>query len=223
MVSNLSRLSTPVQRCVLRKGPRVFALLGKATPSGLAAFKRGEISQSWALTAEFGCLRLERLTGDEEVAEERLVLPTTSLADYGVIGGEHCTGMTRAVFGLLPSELEQLVHVLRRDNFPVLGFSHTEVKCALSACAIPGYWPHVVTSNLALYGNVVSVEAFVRIIISSLPQGHLSRRFPKLQPLFKRLIKMMVAQRRGIPHIKEILEVAPAPPNIPEVRDDRAA
>jgi hypothetical protein len=211
MVSYLSRLNTPVQRCVLRKGPRVFALLGKATPAGLTPFKRGEISQSWALTAEFGCLRLERLTGDEEVDQEQLFLPTPLCPDYGVTGGERSLAITRAIFGLLPSELEQLVRALRRDNFPVLGFSHTELKCTLSSCTIPGYWPHVVTSNLALYGNVVSVEAFIRILIASLPQGHLGRRYPKLQPLFKRLIKIMVAQRRGIPYIKEMLELAPAP------------
>ena len=218
MACSLSRLNAPVQRCILRKGPRVFALLGKATPLGLTAFKRGEISQSWAMTAEFGCLRLERLTGEEEVAEERLSLPTPASADYGVTGGEHSNAMARAIFGLLSSELEQLIRILRRDNFPVLGFSHTEVKCSLSACTIPGYWPHVVTSNLALYGNVVSVEAFIRIIIASLPQGQLGRRFPKLQPLFKRLIKIMVAQRRGLPYIKELLEVAPAPVSMAQPR-----
>jgi hypothetical protein len=211
MGCSLSRLNAPVQRCILRKGPRVFALLGKASPTGLAPFKRGEISESWALTAEFGCLRLERLTGDEEVAEERLILPTPGSADYGVMGGEPSSAMARAIFGLLSSELEQLIRILRRDNFPVLGFSQTELKCSLSSCVIPSNWPHVVISNLALYGNVVTVEAFIRIIIASLPQGHLGRRFPKLQPLFKRLIKIMVAQRRGMPYIQELLEVAPAP------------
>ena len=190
----------------------MFALLGKATPTGLTPFKRGEISQNWALTAELGCLRLERLTGEEEVAEERLLLPTPTSPDYGVTGEEQSPGMTRAIFGLLPSELEQLVRVLRRDNFPVLGFSYTELKCSLSSCTIPGHWPHIVTSNLALYGNVVSVEAFIRIIIASLPQGHLGKRYPKLRPLFKRLIKIIVAQRRGIPYLKEVLEIAPAPP-----------
>ena len=211
MVSYLSRLSTPVQRCILRKGPRVFALLGKATPTGLAPFSRGEIDQSWALTAEFGSLRLERLTGNEEVAEEKLFLPTPFSGDYGVTGGEHSSEMTRAIFGLLSSELEQLVSALRRDNFPVLGFSHTELKCSISSSTIPGYWPHVVISNLALYGNVVSVETFIRILIASVPQGQLSKRFPKIQPLFKRLIKIMVAPRRGIPYVREMLEMdAPA-------------
>src|SRR5579859_6799845 len=216
MVCPLSRLNGPVQRCILRKGPRVFALLGKATPTGLTAFKRGEVAQGWALTAELGCLRLEQLTGDEEVAVERLILPTPASADYGVTGGESSNAMTRAIFGLLPAELEQLIHTLRRDNFPVLGFSQTELKCSLSSCIIPGNWPHVVISNLALYGNVVTAETFIRLIIASLPQGHLGRRFPKLQPLFKRLIKIMVAQRRGVPYLKELLVVAPGPGSMAE-------
>src|SRR5437868_505550 len=88
MAIYLNRLSTPVQRCVLRKGSRVFALLGKATPFGLTPFAREDVCGSWALTAEFGCLRLERLAGDEEVAEERLFLPTPFSPDYGVTGGE---------------------------------------------------------------------------------------------------------------------------------------
>jgi len=174
--------------------------------------------QHWALTAEFGSLRLERLTGDEEVAEERLLLPTPGSPDYGVTGGEYSCGMTRAIFGLVPAELEQLLKALRRDNFPVLGFSQTELKCSISSCTIPAYWPHVVTSNLALYGNVVTVEVFIRIIVASLPQGHLGRRFPKLQPLFKRLIKIMVAQRRGLPYVKDVLEVTPAPLNTAQPR-----
>lgn len=209
MISQLGRLSTPVQRCVLRKGPRVFALLGKATPSGLTPFTRGEITNAWALTAEFGCLRLERLSGEEEVAEESLFLPTPFSPDYGVTGSKQPVEVARAIFGLLSTELEQLVRALRRDNYPVLGFSHNELKCSVTSCCIPGYWPHVVTSNLALYGNVISVEAFVRILIASIPQGQLGKRFPKLQPLLNRLIKIMVAQRRGIPYIKELLEVAP--------------
>src|SRR5690349_6244958 len=155
MVSCLNRLNAPVQRCILRKGPRVFALLGKATPTGLTPFRRGEVPDHWALTAEFGSLRLERLTGDEEVAEERLLLPTPASPDYGVTGGESSCGMTRAIFGLLPSEFEQLLSALRRDNFPIIGFSHTEQKCSLTSCTSPGHWPHVVTSNLALYGNMV--------------------------------------------------------------------
>src|SRR5947207_14000477 len=120
MTISLNRLSTPVQKCVLRKGPRLFALLGKATPLGLTHFNRGEVSDGWALTAEFGCLRLERLAGDEEVAEQHLFLPTPFSPDYGVTGGELSTELARAVFGLLASELEQLVSLLVRDNFPVL-------------------------------------------------------------------------------------------------------
>src|ERR1035438_1739848 len=36
----LSKLSTAAQGCLLRRGPRVFALLGKVTPCGLAPFTR---------------------------------------------------------------------------------------------------------------------------------------------------------------------------------------
>ena len=214
----LNRVSTPVLRCVLRKGARVFGLLGKASPFGLTEFGRGDVSQSWALTAEFGCLRLERLAGDEEVTDQRLFLPTPFSMDYGVTGSDTSIELARAVFGLLPTELEQLVRGLRRGNFPVLGFSQTDLKCSLSSCTIPGYWPHVVTSNLALYGNVVSLEAFVRVIIASLPQGQLGVRFPSLQPLFKRMMQMIVSQPRGIPYVKELLDLAPSPaPGRPEV------
>jgi hypothetical protein len=211
MALSLNRLSTPVQRCVLRKGSRIFGLLGKATPFGVVQYGRVDVSHSWALTAEFGCLRLERLVGDEEVREERLFLPTPSSAEYGVTGAEASSDLVHAVFGLLPAELEQLVAALRRSNFPVLGFSQTDLKCSLSSSTIPAFWPHVVTSNLALYGNVVSLESFARLIIASLPEGQLRARFPNLQPLFKRLIKMLVAQRRGVPYVKELLDLAPAP------------
>ena len=211
----LNRLTTPVQRCVLRKGARIVGLLGKATPFGLTAYCRADVSQSWALTAEFGCLRLERLVGDEEVLEERLFLPTPFSADYGITAGQATPELVQAVFGLLPAELETLVGTLRRSNFPVLGFSQTDLKCSLSSCTIPAFWPHVVISNLALYGNVVSLEAFARVIISSLPEGQLRARYPNLQPLLKRLIKMLVAQRRGIPYVKELLDLAPAPAPAP--------
>jgi len=51
------------------------------------------------------------------VAEQHLFLPTPFSPDYGVTGGELSTELARAVFGLLSSELEHLVSVLRRDNF----------------------------------------------------------------------------------------------------------
>ena len=80
MSSCLNKLSSPIPGCLLRKGSRVFALLGKATPLGLAAFSREDVSRSWALTAEFGWLRLERLSGNEEVTGEQVFLPLPS--DY---------------------------------------------------------------------------------------------------------------------------------------------
>ena len=211
MALSLSTLTHPVQWCVLRRGFRVFALLGKPTPFGVSPFQRQDVGRSWGLTAEFGALRLERMAGEEELTGEQLFLPTPFSNDYGVSGGLSSQEVTRAVFGLLPQELEQLVTVLQRGSFPILGFSQTELRCSISCSTIPGCWPHVVTSNLALYGNVLSVETFVRILVCSLPQGQLSARFPALQPVFKRLMKIMILPRRGLPYSKELLEMAPSP------------
>lgn len=211
MALSLNALSRPVQWCLLRKGSRVFGLLGKATSTGLTVFGREDVACGWALTAEFGALRLERLSGDEEVIDSQLFLPTPFSYDYGITGEYGYPEVERSVFGLLSSELEQLVSVLRHGSFPVLGFSHTDLKCSISSSTIPGYWPHVVISNLALYGNVVSLESFVRIVVSSLPQGQLCARYPMLQPVFKQMMRLMVLPRRGIPYTKEMLELAPAP------------
>jgi hypothetical protein len=189
----------------------VFALLGKATPSGVVAFGRQDVSRSWALTAEFGCLRLERLSGDEEVIGDHFFLPTPFSYEYGITGASDSPEMVRAVFGLLPSELDHLVTLLRRGSFPVLGYSDTDLQCGISCGIIPAYWPHVVVSNLAVYGNAVSLESFIRIVVSSLPQGHLSLRFPSLQLVIKQMLKLLVVRRRGFPYTKEMLELAPAP------------
>jgi hypothetical protein len=177
----------------------------------LAPFGREDLASSWALTAEFGCLRLERLSGDEEVTGEQVFLPLPSDYNYGVVGAENSPELTRAIFGLLAPELEQLVTVLRRGSFPVLGFSQRDVRCSLTCCTIPGYWPHVVTSNMALHGNLVSLEAFVRVMVASLPQARLSVRFPELQPVFKQMMRLVVRPRRGIPYSREMVELAPGP------------
>lgn len=208
-MAHLNTLSTSVKWSVLRKGIRIFALLGKATPLGITAFSPYDVSGGWALTAEFGCLRLERLSGDEEVTGHQLVLPTPFSYDYGVTGTDESGEVTRAVFGLLPAELEQLITVLRRGSYPVLGFSQTDLKCCISSSIIPAYWPHVVVSSLTLYGDVVSVEVFVRILIASMAQGRLLFRFPGLQQLVKQMLWMMILQRRGTPYNKDILELAP--------------
>lgn len=208
-------LNTSAQWSVLRHGSRVFGLLGKATPFGLSSFTRNDISRAWALTAEFGCLRLERLTGEEEVTADQLVLPTPFSYEYGIDGEGSSAEVTRSIFGLLPSELEQLVSILRRGSFPVLGFSQVDLRCSISGCTIPGYWPHTVLSNMALYGNIASLETFVRVVVSSLPQGQLSTRFPTLQPVIKQLMKMMAHQRRGILYSREMLELMPPTPLTP--------
>lgn len=208
----LNMLNTSAQWSVLRSGSRVFGLLGKATPFGLASFTRHDIARAWALTAEFGCLRLERLSGEEEVTTAQLVLPTPFSYEYGIDGLSECSETTRAVFGLLPGELEQLVSVLRHGSFPVLGFSQVDLRCSISGCTIPGYWPHVVVSNMALYGNIASLETFVRIVMASLPQGRLALRFPALQSVIKQLMKMMAIQRRGILYNREMLELMPPTP-----------
>lgn len=207
----LNMLGTSVQWCLMRKGPRVFALLGKVTPQGLTAFRREDVVNGWAVTAESGCLRVERLCGDEEVTGEGLFLPTPLSYQYGITGLDESPALTRAVFGLLPDELSQLTDVLRRGPFPMLGFSLSDLKCSISSSIIPGYWPHLVTSNLALYGNVVSLEAFMRIVVSSLPQSHLATRYPSLQPIFKQLMRLAVVRRRGLPYTKEVLELTASP------------
>ena len=210
MSQTLNTLTSTVDWCLMRKGLRVFALLGKATPTGIAPFGREDVGRSWAVTAEYGCLRLERLTGDEETTGLGLFLPTPLTYNYGISGVNNSPELVRAIFGLLPSELEELVTILRRGSFPILGYSLGETKCSISSSTIPGCWPHVVISNLALYGNVVSVESFVRILVASLPQGHLTARFPALQAVIKQMMKLSIARPRGIPYNPEILSLAPA-------------
>jgi hypothetical protein len=207
----LSKLTAAAQGCLLRRGPRVFALLGKPTPAGLAPFTRRDVAGSWALTAEFGCLRLERLSGDEEVTGAQVFLPVPSSYDYGITGTTGSSESARTVFGVLAPELEQLVSVLRCGSFPVLGFSLTDLRCSISAGVIPGYWPHVVISNMALHGNVLSLESFIRVVVSSLPQSRLGGRFPNLQPALKQMMRVVVTPRRGIPYTKEALALAPTP------------
>jgi hypothetical protein len=212
MALRLNKLSMPIQRCVLRKGARVFALLGKATPFGIAPFNRHDVTLNWGLTAEFGCLRLERLSGEEEVTGTRVFLPTASSYDYGVGGPGGTLEVAKSVFGLLPFELEQLITVVRKGNVPMLGFSHADQRCSISTCVIPGYWPHVVISNLASYGNIVSLETFMRVMVSSLPQGRLAVRYPDLQQLLSRMQLLITLQRPGIPYSSEIVDFAVAPP-----------
>lgn len=210
MPEKLNMLATSLEGGLLRKGTRVFAVLGKATPTGITAFRRGDIGRSWAVTAEYGCLRLERLTGEEEITGLEIFLTTPFSYEYGISGLPGAAELTRSVFGLLPSEMEQLVTGLRRGSFPVLGFSPADTRCSINGSIIPGCWPHVVTSNLSLYGNVASFEAFVRILISSMPQGQLTSRFPALQGVFKHLLRLTVVHRRGLPYCKEVLELAPS-------------
>jgi hypothetical protein len=64
---------------------------------------------------------------------------------------------------------------------------------------------------MALHGNVVSLEAFVRVMVSSLPQARLCARFPSLQPVFEQMMRVVVKRRRGMPYCQEMLEVAPGP------------
>jgi hypothetical protein len=64
---------------------------------------------------------------------------------------------------------------------------------------------------MALHGNVISLEAFMRVMVASLPQGRFGTRFPDLQPVFKRLMRLIVTPRRGIPYTRETLELVPGP------------
>lgn len=209
MAQPLNMLDHPVEWRLLQKDSRVFALLGKATRSGIVPFGREDVGRGWAVTAEYGCLRLERLTGDEEVTGLEVYLPTPISYDYGISGISGAPELTRAVFGLLPSELEELVTALRRGSFPVLGFALSESRCSINSGIIPSYWPHVVVSNLPLYGNVVSFEAFIRVLVSSLPHGQLGLRFPGLQELAKEILKLMGTDRPGVPYCKEMLAMMP--------------
>lgn len=210
MAVTLNTVESPVQRCLLKKGPRLFGLLGKATPAGLAPFGAADVGQSWALTSEWGCLRLERLTGTEEVTGHQLFLPTALCYDYGVAACNRSPAVTRAVFGLLSWELDKVVNTIRKKGFPVLGFSRTELVCGLSGTVIPAHWPHVVTSHQALYGNVISMESFVRLLVASMPEGHLATRFPHLQPVLRQMLPLTLPSRRGLPYVKSVLDLAPA-------------
>jgi hypothetical protein len=206
----LNMLSAPVGCCLMRKGSRVFGLLGKATDSGIALFGSEDVMRCWAVTAEHGCVRLERMTGDEEITGLDLLLPTASCYDYGIAGAGESPALTRAVFGLQPAELEDAVSILRRGNFPVLSFSRNSTKCSLASTIIPGCWPHIVISDQALYGNVLSVESFVRLLVGSLPQGRLANRYPALQPLLKQMMTLMIVQRRGLPYTHEVANLTPS-------------
>ncbi len=214
MGSSMNRLSNPVAWALLRRGSRSFALLGKATPMGLAPFGRSDLAGGWAVTAEYGCLRLERLTGLEEVTGGQLMLPTAGCYEYGLAGVPSSPELVRGIFGLLPPELEQLVTTLRRGGFPVLGFSRSDLTCSISTCIIPAYWPHIVVSGMTVCGNVVSLETFVRIAVSSLSHGQLTSRFPGLQEVLRPMVRLIIAYRRGLPYHRESLVVAPSPASL---------
>ena len=205
MAMTLNLMRRPVQRCLLRKGPRLFGLLGKLTPSGVAPFGSADLGQSWALTAEWGCLRLERLEGDEEVTGHQLFLPSASFYDYGVLGCNRSPEIARAVFGLLSWELDKVVSAMRRGGYPILGFSRSDAACGITGTIIPPDWPHVVTSSQATYGNLASLEAFARIVVSSLPQGRLSLRFPDLEPVFRQMLRLTMRPRGGVLFTREML------------------
>src|SRR6184192_2809868 len=101
MSHTLNMVTTPVEMALMRKGSRVFALLGKATANGLEGFGRDDVGRGWAVTSEYGCLRLERMHGDEEVTGLDLFLPTPFSYNYGITGTTDAPELTRAVFGLL--------------------------------------------------------------------------------------------------------------------------
>jgi hypothetical protein len=209
MALRLNMLSTALEGRVLQKGGRVFGLLGKATGAGVTSFSPEDIGRSWAVTAEFGCIRLERLSGDEEVTGLELFLPSAYSYDYGLTGTSQAGELSRMIFGLLPCEMGELMTALRSGSFPVLGFSDKDLKCCISSCVIPARWPHMVVSNQPICGNVVSVETFIRVLVSSLPHGQLTARLPHLRDVAHELLQLMGVQRPGIPYYRELLQVAP--------------
>jgi hypothetical protein len=207
----LNMQTSPMRWRLLRKGPRIFGLLGKASRYGVGSFNRDDLGRNWGVTAEYGSIRLERLSGEEEVLKDEIILPSPFSYEYGIVGEHACPEVIRSVFGVLPNELEQLITILRRGSFPVFGFSHGEQRCSLSGTVIPGYWPHVVMSNTSAFGNLLSLETFFRVVVSSLPQGQLSQRYPMLEPIFKQLMRLAVFQRSGLPYTRELVETLPAP------------
>lgn len=202
-------LTSAVERCVMRKGSRVFGLLGRATPAGLAPFGPNDFARAWAVTADHGSLRLERLSGDEETTGLELFLPTAFSRDYGIAGAIAAPTLTRAVFGLLPSELDDAMAGLRRGAYPQAGFSPNPARCAVCSAIIPAGWPHVVVSSQPLYGNVICLESFFRILVSSVPAGRLASRFPSLLPVLKGLMTLVLTQRAGVPYHLDILKLSP--------------
>jgi hypothetical protein len=67
-----------------------------------------------------------------------------------------------------------------------------------------------VVSNAPQYGNVVSLEAFVRVLVSSLPHGRLDARLPNLQSVALQILKLMGSERPGVPFYSDLLTLAPA-------------
>jgi hypothetical protein len=49
------------------------------------------------------------------------------------------------------------------------------------------------------------------VMVASLPQGRFGSRFPDLQPVFTRMMRLIVTPRRGIPYTRETLELVPGP------------
>jgi hypothetical protein len=45
--------------------------------------------------------------------------------------------------------------------------------------------------------------------VSSIPEGHLGARFPHLQPVFRQMLPLTLPLRRGLPYLKQMLELAP--------------
>ncbi len=213
---SLDMISSPIERCVIRKGSRVIGLLGRATTTGIVPFAPADVGVGWAVTAEHGTLRLEQLSGDEESTGLELFLPTAFSRDYGIAGAFAAPTLTRAVFGMLPAELDEMLAVLRQGNFPQMALSRLPLRCAISSAIIPSGWPHVLVSNQPLYGNVICLESFIRILVSSLPEGKLATRFPSLFPTLKRLMTLAVSKRAGAPYLPEVLKCAPLEPAVPK-------
>jgi len=203
-------IASPIERCVMRKGARVFGLLGRATPTGIVPFGPNDFAVGWAVTAEHGTLRLEQLSGDEEPTGLELFLPTTFSRDFGIAGAFAAPTLTRTVFGILPAELDEMVAILRQGNYPQMGLARTPLRCAICSGVIPAGWPHVLVSNQPLYGNVVCLESFIRILVSSVPEGHLARRFPSLLPTLKKLMTLVLTRRPGVPYLPEMLKYVPS-------------
>lgn len=192
----ICELATPVMSVLLEHMGRSFGLLGGITATGLTKVCS---STGWVLTAEYGFLRIEQLSGNEKVLRSLL------LTNDSFSAGEQC--VTRSVFGLLPDEWALLLAVLNKGNLPRMDYGPQEEICALTKCIIPRGWPRLVVSNGAFGLGNISLEAFIRTLGASPSIWFLARKHPVLKRVVQVIIRMCLAHRKGLPYHREVVRL----------------